>query len=133
MFPKIFVNLPVKDLVRSMEFFTALGFSFNAQFTDETAASMVVSEDIYVMLLTEARFQDFTPKKIVDARESTEVLVSFALESRQAVEELVAKAFAAGAANYADPKDYGFMYQHGFEDLDGHIWEFVYMDPAHIQ
>ncbi|MCB0021656.1 MAG: glyoxalase, partial [Caldilinea sp.] len=103
------------------------------QFTDETAASMVVSEDIYVMLLTEARFQDFTPKTIVDAREATEVLVSFALESRQAVEELVAKAFAAGANNYADAKDYGFMYQHGFEDLDGHIWEFVYMDPAHIQ
>ena len=101
MFPKIFVNLPVKDLVRSMEFFTALGFSFNAQFTDETAASMVVSEDIYVMLLTEARFQDFTPKKIVDARESTEVLVSFALESRQAVEELVAKASVVASDMHA--------------------------------
>ncbi len=132
MFPKIFVNLPVKDLARSMEFFTALGFSFNPQFTDETAASMVVSEDIYVMLLTEARFQDFTPKAVADARQSTEVLVSFALESRQAVEEIVRKAFEAGAANYAEAKDYGFMYQHGFEDLDGHIWEFVYMDPAHV-
>ncbi len=128
----IFVNLPVKDLNRSVEFFTQLGYSFNPQFTDETATCMVVSETIFVMLLTEAKFQTFTPKALVDAKKSTEVLVGFALESRQAVEELVRKALAAGGSQYAEPNDYGFMYQHGFEDLDGHIWEFFYMDPSHV-
>lgn len=128
----IFVNLPVKDLNRTVEFFTRLGFKFNPQFTDETATCMIVSETILVMLLTEAKFQTFTPKAISDAKQSTEVLVSFALESRQAVEEMVGKAVAAGGSIYAEPNDYGFMYQHGFEDLDGHIWEFLYMDPSHI-
>ena len=128
----IFVNLPVKDLSRSVEFFTKLGFTFNPQFTDETATCMIVSETIYVMLLTEAKFQTFTPKAICDAKQSTEVLVSLALESRQAVEDLVRKAFDAGGSNYAEPQDYGFMYQHGFEDLDGHIWELFYMDPSAV-
>ena len=128
----IFVNLPVKDLSRSGELFTKLGFTFNPQFTDETATCMIVSETIYVMLLTEAKFQSFTPKAICDAKQSTEVLVSLALESRQAVEDLVRKAFEAGGSNYAEPQDYGFMYQHGFEDLDGHLWELFCMDPSAV-
>jgi uncharacterized protein len=125
----IFVNLPVKDLKRSMDFFAQLGFEFNPKFTDETAACMVVSHDIFVMLLTEVKFKEFTPKRICDATKSTEVLVSLSRESRAAVDELVRKAVAAGGTTYAESKDYGFMYQHGFQDPDGHIWELIYMDP----
>lgn len=125
----IFVNLPVKDLPRATVFFGKLGFTFNPQFTDETAACMVVSETIYAMLLTEAKFQSFTPKPVSDARQSTEVLIALSLDSRQAVEAMVNKAVAAGGRIYAAPNDHGFMYQHGFEDLDGHIWELFYMDP----
>lgn len=129
---KIFVNLAVKDLQKSIAFFTRLGFKFNAQFTDETATSMIVAEDIYVMLLTEAKFKTFTPKAICDATKSTEVLVCLSSESRDKVDEMVRNAVAAGGTTYAEPKDYGFMYQHGFQDLDGHIWEIMYMDPAAI-
>jgi len=129
---KIFVNLPVKDLKRSMEFFTELGYQFNAQFTDETAACMIVSEDIYIMLLTHPKFKEFTPKAICDATKSTEVLVCLSCESREKVDNLVRKAVAAGGTTYAEPKDYGFMYQHGFQDLDGHIWELIYMEPSAI-
>lgn len=130
---KIFVNLPVKKLPKSMEFFTKLGFKFNSQFTDETAACMVVSDDIFVMLLTEAKFKTFTPKEICDAAKSTEVLTALSCENREKVDELVRKAVAAGGATYSDPKDYGFMYQHGFQDPDGHIWELLYMDPSAVQ
>ena len=130
---KIFVNLPVKQLPKSMEFFTKLGFKFNSQFTDETAACMVVSDDIFVMLLTEAKFKTFTPKEICDATKSTEVLTALSCENREKVDELVRKAVAAGGATYSDPKDYGFMYQHGFQDPDGHIWELIYMDPSAVQ
>ena len=129
---KIFVNLPVKDLKRSMEFFTELGYQFNAQFTDETAACMIVSEDIYIMLLTHPKFKEFTPKAICDATKSTEVLVCLSCESRDNVNDMVGKAVAAGGMTYAPSKDYGFMYQHGFQDLDGHIWELIYMDPSAI-
>jgi predicted lactoylglutathione lyase len=129
---KIFVNLPVKDLKRSMEFFTELGYQFNAQFTDETAACMIVSEDIYIMLLTHPKFKEFTPKAICDATKSTEVLVCLSCESREKVDILVRKAVAAGGTTYAEPKDYGFMYQQGFQDLDGHIWELIYMEPSAI-
>jgi len=129
---KIFVNLPVKDLNKSVEFFTKLGFTFNSQFTDETATCMIVAEDIFVMLLTEAKFKTFTPKKICDATKSTEVLVCLSSESREKVGELVRKAVAAGGSIYSEPKDYGFMYQHGFQDLDGHIWELIYMEPSAI-
>ena len=129
---KIFVNLPVKDLKRSMEFFTELGYQFNAQFTDETAACMIVSDDIYVMLLTHPKFKEFTPKAICDATKSTEVLVCLSCESRDNVNDMVGKAVAAGGMTYAPSKDYGFMYQHGFQDLDGHIWELIYMDPSAI-
>ncbi len=129
---KIFVNLPVRDLAKSIAFFTSLGYRFNPQFTDETATCMIIAEDIYVMLLTEEKFRSFTPKALCDARRSTEVLVCLSAETRQRVDELVAKAVAAGGRTYSDPKDYGFMYQHGFEDLDGHIWEIVYMDSAAV-
>jgi uncharacterized protein len=124
---KIFVNLPVKDLARSIEFFTALGFGFDPRFTDETATCMIVGENIFVMLLTEAKFKGFTPKEICDASKSTEVLVCMSAESREEVDELVRKAVAAGGRTYNEPQDYGFMYGHGFEDPDGHIWELMHM------
>jgi predicted lactoylglutathione lyase len=130
---KIFVNLPVKDLKRSMAFYEAIGFKNNPQFTDDTAACMVVSDNIYVMILTHAKFKQFTPKAIVDATTSTEVLTALSRESRADVDDIVRKALAAGGSKYADPKDYGFMYQHGFQDPDGHIWEVMWMDPKAIQ
>jgi uncharacterized protein len=129
---KIFVNLPVKDLKKSMEFFTKLEFTFNAHFTDETAACMVVSEDIYVMLLTHDKFKTFTPKAICDATKSTEVLVCLSCESREHVDDMVRKAVGGGGTTYNEPQDHGFMYGHGFQDLDGHIWELIYMEPSAI-
>ena len=130
---KIFVNLPVKDLDRSVAFFTRLGFTFDRNFTDETATCMVVSDDIFVMLLTEAKFKTFTPKEICDATRSTEVLVCLSCESRAEVDETVRKAVAAGGTIYNEPQDHGFMYGHGFQDLDGHIWEMMWMDPAALK
>ncbi|MBI3146860.1 MAG: VOC family protein [Pseudogulbenkiania sp.] len=127
---QIFVNLPVKSLDNSVAFFTELGFSFNPQFTDETATCMIVSDDIFVMLLIEEKFKTFTPKEICDARKYTEVLVCLSVESRAKVDELVRKAVAAGGETYNEPQDYGFMYGHGFQDPDGHIWELIYMEPA---
>ena len=126
----IFVNLPVKDLKRSMAFWTKLGYEFNPQFTDENAACMVVSDTIYVMLLTEAYFQTFAPKPVADATKTTETIIALTQSSKDGVTKFVEKAFAAGAKRYGDPKDYGFMLQWGFEDLDGHIWEQSWMDPA---
>ncbi len=130
---KIVVNLAVKDLNRAVEFFRRLGFSFNAQFTDETAACMIVSEDIFVMLLTHDKFKGFTPKAICDATTNTEVLVCLSCESRERVDDMVGKAVAAGATTYNEPQDHGFMYGHGFQDLDGHIWEVFYMEPSAIK
>lgn len=127
---KIFVNLPVKDLNKSKEFFGKLGFSFNAQFTDATAACMVVSEDIYAMLLTYEKFQQFTPNPISDAMKSTEVLVCLSCDSREQVDEVVRKSTAAGGQTVGEPIDYGFMYARSIQDLDGHIWEWIWMDPA---
>ena len=127
--PKIFVNLPVKDLNKAKDFFAKLGYGFNAQFTDDTAASMIVSEDIYVMLLTHDKFRQFTPKEICDATKSSEALICLSCESRAEVDEQVRKAVAAGGTTHAAAKDYGFMYGHGFQDLDGHIWELMWMDP----
>lgn len=129
---KIFVNLPVKDLPKSIAFFTALGYSFNPQFTDETGTCMIVADDIYVMLLTETKFKVFTPKPICDATKSTEVIIALSCENRQAVDDLMKKALAAGGSTYDEPQDLGFMYQHGYQDLDGHIWELFYMDPSTI-
>ena len=130
---KIFLNLPVQDLQKSIDFFTELGFSFNPQFTDEAATCMIVSEDIFVMLLTHAKFKSFTPKPICDATKSTEVLVCLSCESRDKVDDMVRKALAAGGTTYSQPQDHGFMYAHGFQDLDGHIWELVYMEPSAIE
>jgi predicted lactoylglutathione lyase len=129
----IFVNLPVKDLDKSMTFFKALGFSFNAQFTDETAACMVISETIFAMLLTHEKFAGFAPHPIADARATTEVLNALSCESRAEVDDLVAAAVAAGGRTYNAPQDHGFMYGHGFQDLDGHVWEVFWMDPAFVQ
>jgi uncharacterized protein len=127
---KIFVKLPVKGLKRSMSFFTAVGFRNNPQFTDETAACMVVSDDIYVMLLTHAKFKEFTPRQICDVTKSTELLNCLSCESRGHVDELVRKALASGGSTYAESKDHGFMYQHGFQDPDGHILALIYMEPG---
>ena len=129
---KIFVNLPVKNLNRSIEFFTKLGYRFNQQFTDETATCMIVTDDIFVMLLTEAKFKTFTPNEICDAKKYTEVLMCLSLESRAKVDEMVRKAVAIGGTTYNEPQDHGFMYGHGFQDLDGHIWELIYMEPSAV-
>jgi len=125
---QIYVNLPVRDLPRSKEFFGALGYSFNPQFTNEQGACMVISDDIYAMLLTEPFCQTFTGKPLADARKSTEVLICLSCNSRAEVDALVAK--AAGGSVPRASVDHGFMYQHGFEDPDGHIWELAYMDMA---
>jgi uncharacterized protein len=125
---QIFINLPVKDLQKSIAFFTHLGFTFNPQFTDESATCMIVAENIYVMLLIESRFQEFTKKPVADAKTSTEVLICLDAESRDAVDSMVKNAVAAGGRIYADPMDHGWMYGHSFEDIDGHQWEVAYMD-----
>lgn len=129
---RIFVNLPVRKLSKSMAFFRKLGFTFNPRFTDETAACMIVSEDIFVVLLTKEKFRTFTPNEICDAKKSTEVLVCLTRESRDAVDKMVRKAVAAGGSTFRDPQDYGFMYEHGFQDLDGHIWELICMEPGAV-
>jgi len=130
---KIFINLAVRDLGKSMDFFRKLGFTFNAQFTDETAACMIISEDIFVMLLTENKFKTFTPKQICDATRSTEVLVCLSSASRDEVNKMVRKAVAAGGTTYKEPEDHGFMHGHGFRDLDGHIWELAFIEPSTIK
>jgi predicted lactoylglutathione lyase len=127
---KIFVNLPVRDLAASVRFFTSLGYSFNPDFTDDTATCMIVSESIFVMLLTEKKFKTFTPNEICDATRSTEVLLCLSCESRGEVDEMVRKAVAAGGSTYNEPQDHGFMYGHGYQDLDGHIWELIHMQPG---
>jgi uncharacterized protein len=126
---QIFVNLPVKDLQRSVAFFTALGYDFDLNFTNENATCMIVGENIFIMLLVEPFFQTFIKKEICDARKSTEVLVCLSCESRAKVDELIAKAIAAGGTIPRETQDLGFMYNRAFEDLDGHIWELVYMEP----
>ncbi|MBW4579470.1 MAG: VOC family protein [Tildeniella nuda ZEHNDER 1965/U140] len=127
---QIFVNLPVKALDQSVQFFTQLGFKFNPEFTDETTTCMIVDDNIFVMLLMHDRFKTFTPNAICDATKSTEVLICLSRESRAAVDEMVKTAVAAGGNTYKEPEDHGFMYGHGFQDLDGHIWEWVYMEPS---
>lgn len=129
---KIFVNLPVKDLNQSIDFFTQIGFEFNAQFTDENATCMVVNESIFVMLLIEDFFQTFTNKEIADATKNTEVIVSLSAASKEKVDEIVNKALAAGGKASTDPMDHGLMYQWGFQDIDGHLWEVMYMDESAV-
>ena len=125
---QIFVNLPVKDLDKSVEFFTKLGYSFNPQFTNEDATMMIVEENISVMLLVEKFFRTFTSKETSDATKSTEVIVSLSADSREKVDEMVNKAIDAGAATPIKPLDMEGMYGRSFEDLDGHHWEYMYMD-----
>ena len=130
----IFVNLPVKDLEKTKEFFLKLGYTFNQQFTDEKAASLVISQNIYAMLITEPFFKTFIPnKEIADTSKTKEVLVALSVDSRQEVDELADKAIAAGGKKFRDPEDHGFMYARSFEDLDGHVWEVVWMDPGNVQ
>ena len=127
----IFINLPVSDLARATAFYQAIGAEKNEQFSDGTASCMVVSETIYVMLLTHEKFRQFTPKKIADARTSSEVLICISADSRAAVDDMVGKAQAAGGVIDPGPKqDHGFMYGRSFEDPDGHIWEVMWMDVA---
>lgn len=130
---KIFINLPVKDLQRSIAFFNALGYRFNAQFTDETATCMIISDDIFAMLLTHEKFKSFTPKEICDTKKSTEVLICLSCDSREAVDTLMQKALAAGGSAHMPAQDHGFMYGHSYQDPDGHIWELVWMDPNFVQ
>jgi len=125
---KIFVNLPVKNLNRSKDFFTSIGFTINPQFTDDTAACVVISEDIYAMILTHAKFKEFTKKQIADATKTTEVLTCLTTDSKDKVNEMVDKAIAAGGTEARDPMDYGFMFARSFNDPDGHIWEVMWMD-----
>lgn len=127
---QIFVNLPVKDLKRSVDFFTKVGFTFNPQFTDDNATSMIIGENIFAMLLVEEYFRTFTNKQIADAKSTTEVINAFSMNSRQEVDDIIAKAIAAGGNQYKDTQDYGWMYGRNFEDLDGHQWEFFYMDES---
>ncbi len=129
---QIFINLAVKDLTKSMEFFTKLGYTFNPQFTDDTAACMVISETIYAMLLTHKKFKEFTPKDIADSTKTTEVMIALSADSKDKVNELADKALAAGGTETREPNDYGFMFGRSFNDLDGHIWEVIWMDPAAI-
>lgn len=130
----IFLNLPVKDLEKTKEFFLKLGYTFNQQFTDEKAASLVISENIYAMLITEPYFKTFIPNnEIADTGKAKEVLVALSADSRQQVDELADKAIAAGGKKFRDPEDHGFMYARSFEDLDGHVWEVFWMNPDHVQ
>jgi predicted lactoylglutathione lyase len=129
----IFVNLPVNDLDASKKFFTELGYSINPQFSDENAASVVISDTIVAMLLTKPFYATFTKKEIADATKTSEVLVALSAESREKVDELVEKALAAGGSPAGETQDHGFMYGRSFDDPDGHTWEVVWMDPAAVE
>ncbi|RYX99939.1 glyoxalase/bleomycin resistance/extradiol dioxygenase family protein [bacterium] len=125
---QIFINLPVKDLNKSINFFTKLGFTFNPQFTDENATCMIIGENIYSMLLVEKFFKTFTKKEIADATKTTEVLIALSSESREEVDQMINNALEAGGQLSGETNDHGWMYQRSFQDLDGHIWEVMYMD-----
>ncbi|WP_348542037.1 VOC family protein [Streptomyces sp. MJP52] len=129
----IFVNLPVRDIDASKKFFGELGYEINPQFSDETTASVVVSENIIVMLLSHEKYAQFTDKEIADATRTSEVLVALSAESREKVDELVDRALSLGATEPRDKQDLGFMYGRAFEDLDGHTFEIVWMDPAAVE
>jgi uncharacterized protein len=129
---KIFVNLPVKDLKKSMDFFSKLGFTFNPQFTDDTAACMKITDEIFAMLLTHDKFKMFTTKEIADASKTTEVLLCLALDSKEKVNEITDNALSAGGTEPRQPQDYGFMFGRSFTDPDGHIWEPIWMDPSFV-
>jgi len=130
---KIFVNLSVRDLSKSMEFFTALGFTFNQQFTDDKAACMIISDEAFVMLLTDPFFRGFTKKEPCDTTKSNEALLALSCESKAEVDAMVRKAIDAGGSHAMDSMDHGFMYGWSFYDIDGHHWEVLWMDPAAVQ
>ncbi len=125
---KMFINLPVKDLNNSINFFTQLGFTFAPEFTDHKATCIEIAENMNVMLLVDERFKEVSHKEICDTEQQTEVLIALQAESRDEVDELVEKAVKAGGKTYTAAQDHGWMYGHGFEDLDGHQWEIFYMD-----
>ncbi len=124
---KIFVNLPVKDLNRTVDFFTKLGFKFDPKFTNEKATCMIISDDIFVMLLADNFFRTFTKKEICDSSVSTEVILCISAESREKVDEMVASAIRAGGTSPMEKQDHGSMYGHGFQDIDGHLWEVMWL------
>lgn len=123
---QIYVNLPVADLKRSVDFFSALGFRFDPKFTDDHSTCMIAGDNIFIMLVTHDKFKLFTPKPICDASQSTEVLVCLTMESKEEIQEMVERAVAHGAQSYTQPQDHPLMYGHGFQDPDGHIWELLY-------
>lgn len=129
---KIFLNLPVKDLNRSIAFFTQLGFSFNPKFTDDKATCLIIGENINAMLLVEEFYKTFTNKQICNATTTSEVLISISIETREKVDEMIEKAVKAGGSEYMETRDYGWMYQRVFLDIDGHHWEVFYMDESQI-
>ena len=133
MINSIFVNLPVKDLQRSIKFFTQMGFKFNPQFTNEEATCMILGKDMYAMLLVEKTFSGLTKRPIGETPKTAEVIVSLMLDNRPDVDILADKALKVGAVNYSDPVEMGFMYNRSFQDLDGHLWEVGWMDPAHVE
>lgn len=128
---QIFVNLPVKDLNKTIAFFTKLGFRFNPKFTDQNGTCMILGENIFAMLLAEKFFKNFIPdKEVSNAKKNTEVLTALSVDSRAKVDEMMEKVFEAGGKEYRKAQDYGWMYGRAFEDLDGHIWEVFYMDET---
>lgn len=127
---KIFVNLSVENLDRSKAFFTSLGYTFNPQFTDENAACLIINEHIYAMLMLPESFKRFTKKEIANAHTTTEAIFALSVDSREAVDAIAAKVLAAGGKDYREAEDYGWMYNRPMEDLDGHIWEFFWMDES---
>lgn len=129
----IFLNLPVKDVQKSTDFFKALGFAMNPQFSDENTSCIIIGDNIFALIMSEDRFKDFTDKEIVDTSTSAEVILALSAKNRDQVDEIINKALAAGGKKYNDPQDYGFMYQWSFQDLDGHLWEIVYMDESALQ
>ena len=129
----IFVNLPVSDLKKSISFYESLGWKVNPQFSDETAACIVISPEIYVMVLTHPKFQEFTSRNLADANQSTEVITALSAASKDEVNAQMEKGLANGGKEFRDPMDYGFMFNRAICDPDGHIWEFFWMDPSAIQ
>lgn len=129
MVTNIFVNLKVNDLSKSMEFFQKLGWTLNPNFTNQNAAALEIGQNIYAMLLVENFFKTFTKKEIINAKKSIEVLLALSVESKEEVNELLEKALAAGATEPKEAQELGFMYSRSFEDLDGHVWEILWMDP----
>jgi uncharacterized protein len=130
---QIFVNLPVKDLSRTVEFFNRLGFTFNPQFTDENATCMIINDNIFVMLLVEKFFKTFTKNEICDTTKNTEVIIALSTESREKVDEMMQNVFEAGGKESREPQDHGWMYGRSFQDINGHLWEIIYMDEKALK